>query len=154
MKYIEEFRNPHLVRPLVERVRAYSGPPLRFMEFCGGHTHAIMRYGIRSLVAPRIELVSGPGCPVCVSSNSDLDRAIALAGVPGLILTTFGDMVRVPGSRESLQQAKARGADVRIVYSSLDALKLARETSDRPVVMLGVGFETTAPTIAASVLTG
>lgn len=152
MKYIQEFRDPHLVQPLVERVRAYSGPPLRLMEFCGGHTHAIMRYGIRSLVSPMVTLVSGPGCPVCVSSGADLDRAIALAEVPGVILTTFGDMIRVPGSRESLQEARARGADVRVVYSSLDAVQLARDNSDRPVVMLGVGFETTAPTIAASVL--
>ena len=152
MKYIQEFRDPRLVKPLVERIRAYSGPPLRFMEFCGGHTHAIMRYGIRSLVSPAIELVSGPGCPVCVTAAADLDRAIALSGVPGVILTTFGDMIRVPGSRESLQEAKAQGADVRIVYSGLDALQMARENPDRPVVMLGVGFETTAPTIAASVL--
>ena len=152
MKYIQEFRDPHLVKPLVEAIRSYAGPPLRFMEFCGGHTHAIMRYGIRSLVSPMVELVSGPGCPVCVSSTADLDRAIALASVPGVILTTFGDMIRVPGSRESLQDAKARGADVRIVYSSLDAVQIARENRERPVVMLGVGFETTAPTIAASVM--
>ena len=152
MKYIHEFRDPHLARPLVERIQAYAGPPLRFMEFCGGHTHAIMRYGIRSLVVPMVELVSGPGCPVCVSANADLDQAIALAGVPGVILATFGDMIRVPGSRESLQDAKARGADVRIVYSSLDAVQMAQENTQRPVVMLGVGFETTAPTIAASVL--
>jgi len=141
-----------LVKPLVERIQAHKGPPLRFMEFCGGHTHAIMRYGIRSLVAPNVELVSGPGCPVCVSSTADLDRAIALAGAPDAILCTFGDMIRVPGSHESLQDAKARGADVRIVYSALDAVQMARENRKRPVVMLGVGFETTAPTIAASVL--
>jgi hydrogenase expression/formation protein HypD len=152
MKYIDEFRNPNLLKPLVARIQAHTGRPLRFMEFCGGHTHAIMRYGLRSLVAPQVELVSGPGCPVCVSSNADLDGAIALAEVPDVILATFGDMIRVPGSYESLQDAKARGADVRIVYSSLDALQLAREHRDRPVVMLGVGFETTAPTIAASVL--
>lgn len=152
MKYIQEYRDPRLVKPLVERIRTYAGPPLRFMEFCGGHTHAIMRYGIRSLVSPAVELVSGPGCPVCVSSTTDLDWAIALADAPGVILTTFGDMIRVPGSRESLQAAKARGADVRIVYSALDAIQMARENPNRPVVMLGVGFETTAPTIAASVL--
>jgi len=152
VKYIREFRNPHLAKPLIERIQAYAGPALRFMEFCGGHTHAIMRYGIRSLVAPMVELVSGPGCPVCVSATADLDRAIALAEVPGVILTTFGDMIRVPGSQESLQNAKARGADVRIVYSSLDAVQMARENPDRPVIMLGVGFETTAPTIAASVM--
>jgi hydrogenase expression/formation protein HypD len=137
---------------LVERIQAYHGPPLRFMEFCGGHTHAIMRYGIRNLMSPNIELLSGPGCPVCVSATADLDRAIALAGVPGVVLCTFGDMIRVPGSRESLQEAKARGADVRIVYSALDAAEIARKNPSRQVVMLGVGFETTAPTVAASVL--
>ena len=136
----------------MERIQAYHRPPLRFMEFCGGHTHAIMRYGIRILVSPSVELLSGPGCPVCVSATADLDWAIALAGVPGVVLCTFGDMIRVPGSRESLQEAKSRGADVRIVYSALDAVDMARENPARPVVMLGVGFETTAPTIAASVL--
>ncbi len=136
----------------MERIQAYHGPPLRFMEFCGGHTHAIMRYGIRNLMSPNVELLSGPGCPVCVSATADLDRAIALAGVPGVILCTFGDMIRVPGSRASLQEAKARGADVRIVYSALDAVEIARKNPTRQVVMLGVGFETTAPTVAASVL--
>jgi hydrogenase expression/formation protein HypD len=152
LKYSEEYRNPKLVGPLVERIRAHALRPMRFMEFCGGHTHAIMRYGLRPLVAPAVELVSGPGCPVCVTSSADLDRAIALAETPDLILATFGDMLRVPGSRESLQEAQARGADVRMVYSSLDALDLARRNPDRPVAMLGVGFETTAPTIAASIL--
>jgi hydrogenase expression/formation protein HypD len=122
------------------------------MEFCGGHTHAIMRYGLRSLLPDSVELRSGPGCPVCVTSNADLDRAIALSRVPGLILTTFGDMLRVPGSRESLQDAKAGGADVRIVYSTLDALQIARENRSSPIVFLGVGFETTAPTVAAALL--
>jgi hydrogenase expression/formation protein HypD len=152
VKFSEEYRNPKLIAPLVERIRAYVGRPLRFMEFCGGHTHAIMRYGLRPLVAPAVELVSGPGCPVCVTSSADLDRAIALSEVPGLVLATFGDMLRVPGSRESLQEAKARGADVRMVYSSLDALDLARKNPDKAVAMLGVGFETTAPTIAAAIL--
>jgi hydrogenase expression/formation protein HypD len=152
MKYIDEFRDPALARTLLDRIGARSARPVRLMEFCGGHTHAIMRYGLRSLLPGTVDLRSGPGCPVCVTANSDLDRAIALARVPGLILTTFGDMIRVPGSRESLQDAKAAGADVRIVYSTRDALQIARKNPGRPVVFLGVGFETTAPTIAAAIL--
>ncbi len=152
MKYIDEFRDPALARRLLARIRAHSTRPVRLMEFCGGHTHAIMRYGLRSLLPPTVELRSGPGCPVCVTANGDLDRSIALARQPGLILTTFGDMVRVPGSRESLEDARAGGADVRLVYSTLDALQIARDHPARPVVFLGVGFETTAPTIAASII--
>ena len=152
MKYVDEFRDPDLARKLLSRIESRSRRPIRLMEFCGGHTHAIMRYGLRSLLPQTVDLRSGPGCPVCVTANADLDRAIALSRVPGLILTTFGDMVRVPGSRESLQDAKASGADVRLVYSTLDALKIAREHPARPVVFLGVGFETTAPTVAAAIL--
>jgi hydrogenase expression/formation protein HypD len=152
VKYIDEFRDPALARTLLARIEACSTRPVRLMEFCGGHTHAVMRYGLRTLLPPTVELRSGPGCPVCVTANIDLDRAIALAKVPGLILATFGDMIRVPGSTQSLQEAKAAGADVRIVYSTLDALQIARETPARPVVFLGVGFETTAPTIAAAIL--
>ena len=152
MKYIDEFRDPDLARKLLSRIENRSRRTIRLMEFCGGHTHAIMRYGLRSLLPATVDLRSGPGCPVCVTANADLDRAIALSRVPGLILTTFGDMVRVPGSRESLQDAKANGADVRLVYSTLDALKIAREHPTRPVVFLGVGFETTAPTVAAAIL--
>ncbi len=152
MKYIDEFRDPALARKLLNSIEQRSRRPIRLMEFCGGHTHAIMRYGLRSLLPPTVDLRSGPGCPVCVTANADLDRAIALARLPDLILTTFGDMIRVPGSRESLQDAKAEGADVRMVYSTLDALKIARENPARPVVFLGVGFETTAPTVAAAIL--
>jgi hydrogenase expression/formation protein HypD len=152
MKYIDEFRDPALARTLLARIAARVTRPVRLMEFCGGHTHAILRYGLRSLLPEMADLRSGPGCPVCVTANADLDRAIALAQVPGLILTTFGDMIRVPGSRQSLQEAKAGGADVRIVYSALDALRIARDNPARPVVFLGVGFETTAPTVAAAIL--
>lgn len=152
MKYIDEFRDPALARKLLNHIEQRSRRSIRLMEFCGGHTHAIMRYGLRSLLPPTVDLRSGPGCPVCVTANADLDRAIALARLPDLILTTFGDMIRVPGSRESLQDAKAGGADVRMVYSTLDALKIARENPSRPVVFLGVGFETTAPTVAAAIL--
>jgi hydrogenase expression/formation protein HypD len=123
------------------------------MEFCGGHTHAILRFGIPSLLPETIDLRSGPGCPVCVTSANDLDHAIALAQVPEVILTTFGDMIRVPGSHTSLAAAKAEGADVRVVYSPLDALQVARQNPRRPVVFLGIGFETTAPMIASAVLT-
>jgi len=152
MKFIDEFRDPRLARALVERIRERAQKPVRLMEFCGGHTHAILRFGIRQLLPPTLEMLSGPGCPVCVTASSDLDLAIALAHVPGVILTTFGDMLRVPGSQGSLQNAKAGGADVRIVYSPLDAVKLAERNPSRSVVFLGVGFETTAPGVAASIL--
>jgi hydrogenase expression/formation protein HypD len=152
MKFIDEFRDPHLARALVARIRAAVLRPVRLMEFCGGHTHAILRFGIRGLLPSEVELLSGPGCPVCVTSSPDLDAAIGLARHPDVLLATFGDMVRVPGSRGSLQEARARGADVRIVYSPLDAVALARCHPDRRVVFLGVGFETTAPGVAASVL--
>ena len=152
MKYIDEFRDPALAQKLLARIRGRSTRPVRLMEFCGGHTHAILRYGLRSLLPDTVDLRSGPGCPVCVTANADLDRAIALAAVPGLILTTFGDMLRVPGSTGTLQNARAAGADVRLVYSTLDALQIARENPSRPVVFLGVGFETTAPTVAAAVV--
>ncbi|MDY6877219.1 MAG: hydrogenase formation protein HypD [Chloroflexota bacterium] len=152
MKYIDEFRDPQLARSLLASIQARSTQPMRFMEFCGGHTHAIFRHGLRQMLPSTVELRSGPGCPVCVTADADLDRAIALAELPGVILATFGDMLKVPGSYGSLQTAKAEGADVRIVYSTLDALQIARDCPDRPVIFLGVGFETTAPTVAATVL--
>jgi len=152
VKYIDEFRDPALARLLLDRIARQSTQPVQFMEFCGGHTHAIFKFGLRQMLPPTVRLRSGPGCPVCVTSATDLDRAIALAEVPEAILATFGDMVRVPGSRGSLQEARARGADVRVVYSALDALEMARQNPERPVIFLGVGFETTAPTVAAVVL--
>lgn len=152
LKYVDEFRDPALARTLLARIQASSTRPVSLMEFCGGHTHAIMRYGLRALLPPTVDLRSGPGCPVCVTATGDLDRAIAIATVPDLILTTFGDMVRVPGSRQSLQDVKASGADVRMVYSTLDALQIARDNPARSVVFVGVGFETTAPTVAATIL--
>lgn len=151
--FLERFRDPVRARMLAEAIHARSTRQVRLMEFCGGHTHAILRYGIPDLLPSTVELRSGPGCPVCVTSAADLDRAIALAQVSGAILTTFGDMVRVPGSRgASLAQARAQGADVRVVYSPLDALQIARENPQRPVIFLGVGFETTAPMVASAVL--
>ena len=122
------------------------------MEFCGGHTVAIMKSGLRQLLPPVLTLTSGPGCPVCVTDNADLDKAIALTSLPDVIVASFGDMIRVPGSRSSLQEAKATGADVRVVYSTLDALTLAKENPEKSVIFLGIGFETTAPTVAASIL--
>jgi hydrogenase expression/formation protein HypD len=122
------------------------------MEFCGGHTVTIFRYGIRQVLPKTIDMVSGPGCPICVTANADLDKAIALSQIPEVIIATFGDMLKVPGSNSSLQEAKADGAEVRTVYSTMDALKIAGDNPDKSVVFLGIGFETTAPTIAASIL--
>jgi len=122
------------------------------MEFCGGHTTTIFRYGIRQTLPKTIELVSGPGCPVCVTANAELDKAIVLSQIPEVIIATFGDMIKVPGSRSSLQKEKANGAEIRIVYSTMDALQIAEENPTESVIFLGIGFETTAPTIAASIL--
>lgn len=158
MKFIDEFRDPDLARRLIGQIRheVAAHPtirPVRLMEFCGGHTHAIFHYGLRQTLEGDVELRSGPGCPVCVTASRDLDTAMALSGVqPDVILATFGDMVRVPGSRGTLQELRAAGADVRIVYSPLDALSLAQANPDREVIFLGVGFETTAPGVAAAVL--
>jgi hydrogenase expression/formation protein HypD len=152
MKFVDEFRRSELARGLIRSISRISTRKARLMEFCGGHTVSIMKHGIRQLLPTSIEMLSGPGCPVCVTHNADLDKAIALARHPDMILTTFGDMLKVQGSRSSLQEARADGADVRIVYSTMDALRIARENPSRPVVFLGIGFETTAPTVAASVL--
>jgi hydrogenase expression/formation protein HypD len=152
LKYISEFRRSELAQGLLTQIQRRSKTPVRLMEFCGGHTVTIFKYGIRQLLPDTIEMVSGPGCPICVTANADLDKAIALSQMPGVIVATFGDMLKVPGSDSSLQEAKAAGADVRTVYSALDALKMAEYNPDKSVVFLGIGFETTAPTIAASVL--
>ncbi len=158
MKFIDEFRDPALARALITQVRREVAAhpecrPVRLMEFCGGHTHAIFHFGLRQMLESDVEMRSGPGCPVCVTAARDLDRAMALANAqPNVILTTFGDMVRVPGSRGTLQEIRAEGADVRIVYSPLDALALAQAHPDHEVIFLGVGFETTAPGVAAALL--
>jgi len=152
VKFVTEFRRSELAEGLISQIHRQSKTPVRFMEFCGGHTVTIFRYGIRQVLPETIDMVSGPGCPICVTANADLDKAIALSQVPKVIITTFGDMVKVPGSHASLQQVKAEGADVRIVYSTMDALKIAEENPAKPIVFLGIGFETTAPTIAASIL--
>ena len=140
---------------LVERIgraAGAAGRTLRMMEVCGTHTVAIFRSGLRAVLPESLELISGPGCPVCVTPPEYLDRAIAIAAEPGVTIATFGDMVRVPGSQGSLEAARARGADVRVVYSPTDALRLARESPERRVVFLAVGFETTSPGIAATAL--
>lgn len=156
MKYIEDFRNRGVAGKLAEDVRRAAGAlsrPVTFMEVCGTHTMAIYRYGIRSMIPEVIRLVSGPGCPVCVTSVSYVDAAVEIARMPGLIVATFGDMTRVPGSVSTLQKERGMGHDVRVVYSPLDAVETARQNPDRQVVFLGVGFETTAPLIAAAILT-
>jgi hydrogenase expression/formation protein HypD len=152
MKFIDEFRDADLARAVVNRIHRRSKRHIRLMEFCGGHTVTIMKHGIRQLLPETVEMLSGPGCPVCVTANQDLDKAIALAREPGVIITTFGDMLKVPGSRSSLQKARADGADIRVVYSTLDALQIARENPEKAIVFIGIGFETTAPTIAASIM--
>jgi len=159
MKYVQEFRNPqkaqgllHEIEALGEQITQDRPGPVKIMEVCGGHTHSIFKYGLESLLPPTVELVHGPGCPVCIMPKGRLDDAIALAQHPEVILTTFGDVMRVPGSRQSLLQAKSEGADIRMVYSPLDALKLARQNPDREVVFFAIGFETTAPSTALTVL--
>ena len=150
---LSAFRDPHLVRALLDHIRETLGErEVNLMEVCGTHTVSIGRYGFRSILPAGLHLLSGPGCPVCVTANADIDRAVALARVPGAIITTFGDMIRVPGSTSSLAAEKAAGADVRVVYSPLDAVELAAANPEREVIFMGVGFETTAPAIAACIL--
>jgi hydrogenase expression/formation protein HypD len=157
MKYVDEFRDPAKARTLVaeiEKLVARIAPkrPLAIMEVCGGHTHSIFRYGIEGMLPGEIELVHGPGCPVCVLPMGRIDDCVSIAERPEVIFTTFGDAMRVPGSKKSLLQAKADGADIRMVYSPMDALALARRNPDREVVFLGIGFETTMPSTALTVL--
>ncbi|MFW6056238.1 MAG: hydrogenase formation protein HypD [Chloroflexota bacterium] len=152
MRFVDEFQDPHLARSLVHAIADASTRAVSFMEFCGGHTHAILRHGIRDLLPKTITLSSGPGCPVCVTAPGDIDRAAGLALEPGVITATYGDLIRVPGSTASLQHVRARGGDVRVVYSALDALQLAVENPASLVFLPGIGFETTAPTLAATLL--
>ncbi len=151
MRFIDEYRAPELLRGQLEKIRAF-GSRASFMEVCGTHTMAISRAGLRPLLSGSVELVSGPGCPVCVTSEADIGRAVALAGLEDVTLATFGDMMRVPGPQGTLSEASSRGAAVKVVYSPLEALRMASEETDRKVVFLGVGFETTAPAVAASLM--
>ena len=152
MKFIDEYRQADLASRLAEQIARLTDQPLKLMEVCGGHTHTIFKYGIEDLLPPNIEMIHGPGCPVCVIPLGRVDDSISIALQPGVIFTTFGDMMRVPGSKTSLLDAKAAGADVRMVYSPLDALKIAKKNPDRHVVFLALGFETTAPSTAMTVL--
>ncbi len=158
MKYAEEFRDPKAARSLLnaihslcDEIGATKQKPVHIMEICGGHTHAIFRYGLDKLTPEGIEFIHGPGCPVCVLPMSRVDECVMLAEQPGVIFTTFGDAMRVPGTKKSLLQAKADGADIRMVYSPLDALELARRNPDREVVFFGLGFETTTPSTALTI---
>ena len=151
MKYIDEYRDGKAVARCAERLKALVTRPWTIMEICGGQTHAIVKYRLQELLPEGIELVHGPGCPVCVTSLELIDKALAIAASPKVIFCTFGDMLRVPGSAGSLMQAKADGADVRVLYSPMDALALARQHPQRETVFFGVGFETTAPAIAMAI---
>ncbi|MCA1693200.1 MAG: hydrogenase formation protein HypD, partial [Actinobacteria bacterium] len=159
MKFVDEYRDPAAARACVSEITHLAGDlaevrgaHLKFMEVCGGHTHTIYKHGIENVLPPTVELVHGPGCPVCVIPMGRVDDAIAVAETPGVIFTSFGDMMRVPGSHSNLLEAKARGADVRMVYSPLDALRIAAQNPDKEVVFFAVGFETTAPSTAVTVL--
>jgi len=155
MRYIEEFRDGRVARALAAQIAASAAPGrlYRFMEFCGGHTHAIFRYGIQDLLPPGVQMVHGPGCPVCVLPIGRVDMAVELARRPGVVLCTYGDMLRVPGSgRMSLLRARADGADVRMVQSCLEAVSIAQEEPGREVVFFAIGFETTTPPTAVAVL--
>lgn len=159
MKYVDEFRDPDKAQAVLQEIQRLSAElaqqrvqPIKIMEICGGHTHSIFKYGLEDLLPPEIELVHGPGCPVCIMPKGRLDDAIAIALQPNVIFATFGDVLRVPGSQQSLLQAKAAGADIRMVYSPLDALPIAKQNPDKAVVFFGIGFETTAPSTALTIL--
>jgi len=149
---MDEFRNKEIAGSLIQKIKKTSTRPVQLMEVCGTHTVSIFRYGIRSVLPQHIRLISGPGCPVCVTPNRDIDFAVALCRQEDVVLTTFGDMMKVPGSTSSLQKEKAEGGDIRILYASLDALKIARENPQKRVVFFAVGFETTSPTIAVAMI--
>ncbi|WP_017315140.1 hydrogenase formation protein HypD [Mastigocladopsis repens] len=155
MKYVDEFREPRKAEALfrsIEKLCQRLKKPIKIMEVCGGHTHSIFKYGIEEILPEAIELIHGPGCPVCVMPKGRLDDAISISQNPNVIFTTFGDAMRVPGSKTSLLQAKAQGADIRMVYSPLDSLQIAKENPDKEVVFFALGFETTAPSTALTIL--
>ena len=151
MKYIDEFNDPELAKRLLDDIHATVTQPWAIMEVCGGQTHSIIRHGIDQLIPDEVEMIHGPGCPVCVTPLELIDKALEIASRPDVIFCSFGDMLRVPGSGRDLFRVKSEGGDVRVVYSPLDALKLARENPDREVVFFGIGFETTAPPNAMAV---
>jgi hydrogenase expression/formation protein HypD len=153
MKFIDEFRDQALVQELARRLAALATNPATVMEVCGTHTMAAARFGLKTLLPPGVKLISGPGCPVCVTAQADIDAFLAVGQEPGIILASFGDMLRVPGSRTSLEGLRAQGAAVQVVYSPLDAVELARQTPAKHVVFFGVGFETTMPASALAIKT-
>jgi hydrogenase expression/formation protein HypD len=152
MNFVEEFRSEELVNTLIERINYIAKDHVRIMEVCGGHTMAIRRYGIHSLLPTNIELLSGPGCPVCVTAQEFIDKAIAYAQIPEMILVTYADLLRVPGTFSSLDNEKANGADVRTIYSTLQALEIARQNTMKKVIFAAIGFETTSPATAIALL--
>ncbi len=152
MKYLSEYRDPVLAQKVIENIKKISHTPVNLMEVCGTHTVTISKNGIRQVMPKTVTLLSGPGCPVCVTANEDIDKTIWLARQPGVILATFGDMMKVPSSYSNLSAEKAEGVDIRVVYSTLDALQVADDNPDKKVIFFGVGFETTSPTIALSIL--
>ena len=152
LKHIDEYRDSAISQQLIQKIKSISKKDVRLMEVCGTHTVSIFRSGIRSMLPQTICLLSGPGCPVCVTDQAEVDAFIELARVDDVIITTFGDLMRVPGTKSSLQKERAGGRDIRVVYSTFDALEIARKNPAKKVVFLGVGFETTAPTIAAAIL--
>ncbi|MCB9007225.1 MAG: hydrogenase formation protein HypD [Ardenticatenaceae bacterium] len=152
MKYVDEYRDAKLVKKIAAEIERITTKPWILMEICGGQTHAIMHYGIDQLLPPEIELVHGPGCPVCVTPLEQIDKALEIASRPDVIFTSYGDMLRVPGSTKDLFSIRAAGGDVRVVYSPLDAVKLAQQNPDKQVVFFAIGFETTAPANAMSVV--
>ncbi len=151
IKHAEEYRDPVIAKELIRRIKNESKKSIRLMEVCGTHTMSIFRSGIRQVIPPHIVLLSGPGCPVCVTAQWEIDAFVALSKQENVVVATFGDLMRVPGAKSSLQKERASGKDVRMVYSTSDAIDLARKNPDKKVVFLGVGFETTAPTVAASI---
>jgi len=152
VKHIDEYRKKDLAEGILDQIRSFTRKPWRFMEVCGGHTVAIRKFGIPSLLPPEIKLLSGPGCPVCVTGKSFIDKVIILSQRKDTIVTTFGDLMRVPGSDSTLEKEKASGADIRMVYSPLECLEIARENPAKQVIFPGIGFETTAPSTAVTIL--
>jgi hydrogenase expression/formation protein HypD len=152
MKYVDEYRKKDLILSVAEKLKSISKKEIILMEVCGGHTMAIHRFGLHSLLPSNIHLVSGPGCPVCVSSQHFIDTAMAYSRIPGVIITTYGDLIRVPGSSTSLEKERAAGSDIRIIYSVLESLDIARQNPRKNIIFLGIGFETTAPATAAAII--
>lgn len=148
MKYLDEFRNPTLIKKLADKISSISRRRIKLMEICGGHTMVINKYRLEDILPSNIELISGPGCPVCVTSIKDIDRAIASCNIKNSIITTFGDLFSVPGTYSSLEKEKADGKDIRIIYSQMDVLELSRKNINKEVIFVAIGFETTAPNTA------